>query len=585
MVGLEFSALLISPLSRGMLRQLTIQNLAVIDALDVEFQPGFNVLTGETGAGKSVLVEAVGLLMGDRASADLVRTGEAQAVVQAVFDRAGGGNLVVRREVTAQGRSRAFVDGTQVSATTLKETTTALLELHGQHEHQILLNPDSHLDLLDSYARLEDLRVMVATAFADWRERRDELARLQIDEREKTARLDLLRFQAGELQKAALRTGEDEELSAARRVLASAERLQRLCQETFATLYESDQGVLPQLAVIWRKVAELAAIDPQFQPFVELRDSVKGQLEDLAFFARDYASRIDASPARLQQIEDRLALLERLKRKYGPTLDHAITARDTFLAQIEAFEHAEERIGSLTTAVSQASEEFLRHARMLSRERAKAAVRFGVAMGQALSELAMEHASFEVRLEQPDMAATPNGTDQAWTDRGIDRAECYLSANPGEDPRPVVRIASGGELSRIMLAIKSLAAADRPGRATIFDEVDAGIGGRVADVVGRKLRSLGGGAQVLCITHLAQVAAHAGSHYRISKEVRRGRTLTRIARLDDAERVDELARMLGGAQVTEKARLIAKEMRELARNEGRAKGESERAKAKHPTKR
>ncbi len=224
-------------------------------------------------------------------------------------------------------------------------------------------------------------------------------------------------------------------------------------------------------------------------------------------------------------------------------------------------------------------------ARALSRERAEAAARFARALEGTLAELAMEHASFEVRLERADTPLATNGTEQGWTERGIDRAECYLSANPGEDPRPLARIASGGELSRIMLGIKSLAAADRPGRATIFDEVDAGIGGRVADVVGRKLRRLGGVAQVLCITHLAQVAAHASSHYRISKDVRQGRTLTRVSRLDDAERVEELARMLGGARITENARVSAKEMWHLAQNESKAKGESERAKAKQPTKR
>jgi DNA repair protein RecN (Recombination protein N) len=413
-----------------------------------------------------------------------------------------------------------------------------------------------------------------------WRELRDELARLQIDEREKAARLDLLRFQVGELQKAGLRAGEDDELAAAKRVLASAEKLQRLCSETYTTLYESDQGVLPQLAHVWRKVAELASIEERFQPFLDMRDSVKGQLEDLAFFTRDYAARIDASPARLQQIEERLVLLDRLKRKYGPTLGQVIGARDEFIRQIEVFEHADERVESLTQALDQASDVFLKRAQALSDHRTQAATRFARALEHALAELAMDRASFEVRLERSDASAGQNNMQEGWTERGIDRAECYLSANPGEDPRPLARIASGGELSRIMLGIKSLAATDRPGRATIFDEVDAGIGGRVADVVGRKLRSLGRLSQVLCITHLPQVAAHATAHFRISKEVRQGRTLTRVAPLDKTQQIEELARMLGGAQVTAKARSSAIEMWELAQNEFMAKGESERAKAK-----
>jgi DNA repair protein RecN (Recombination protein N) len=568
-----------------MLRHLSIHNLAVIEAISVEFQPGFNVLTGETGAGKSMLVEAVGLLLGDRASQDLVRTGETQATVEALFEKPSGGRVLVRREVSSQGRSRAFVDGGQVSTAALKETTTALVELHGQHEHQILLNPDSHLDLVDAYAHLDSERAEVAAAFVAWRELRDELARLQIDEREKAARLDLLRFQVGELQKAGLRAGEDEELAAAKRVLASAEKLQRLCSETYAILYESDQGVLPQLAHVWRTVAELASIEERFQPFLDMRDSVKGQLEDLAFFARDYAARIDASPARLQQIEERLVLLDRLKRKYGPTLDRVIGARDEFTRQIEVFEHADERVESLTHALDQASDVFLKRAQRLSDRRKQAATRFARALEHALAELAMDRTSFEVRLERNDAYAGQNSMQEEWTERGIDHAECYMSANPGEDPRPLARIASGGELSRIMLGIKSLAATDRPGRATIFDEVDAGIGGRVADVVGRKLRGLGRLSQVLCITHLPQVAAHATAHFRISKEVRQGRTLTRVTPLDKTQRIEELARMLGGAQVTEKARISAIEMWELAQNEFMAKGESERAKAKASAKR
>jgi DNA repair protein RecN (Recombination protein N) len=568
-----------------MLRHLSIHNLAVIESVSVEFQPGFNVLTGETGAGKSMLVEAVGLLLGDRASQDLVRTGETQATVEALFEKPSGGGVVVRREVSSQGRSRAFVDGGQVSTAALKEITTALVELHGQHEHQVLLNPDSHLDLLDAYAHLDSERADVGAAFVAWRGLRDELARLQIDEREKAARLDLLRFQVGELQKAALRAGEDDELAAAKRVLASAEKLQRLCSETYATLYESDQGVLPQLAHVWRKVAELASIEERFQPFLDMRDSVKGQLEDLAFFARDYAAKIDASPARLQQIEERLVLLDRLKRKYGPTLDQVIGARDEFIRQIEVFEHADERVESLTQAFDRASDLFLKRAEALSNHRSQAATRFARALEHALAELAMDRTSFEMRLERNDTSVGQTSLQEGWTERGIDRAECYLSANPGEDPRPLARIASGGELSRIMLGIKSLAATDRPGRATIFDEVDAGIGGRVADVVGRKLRSLGRLSQVLCITHLPQVAAHATSHFRISKEIRQGRTLTRVIPLDKAQQIEELARMLGGAQVTEKARVSATEMWELAQNEPLAKGESERAKAKPSAKR
>jgi len=562
-----------------MLRYLSIQNLAVIEGIEVEFQPGLNVLTGETGAGKSMLVEAVGLLMGDRASPDLVRTGEERATVQAVFDTTSGREVIVRREVGAEGRSRAFIDGTLVTAAALKEATASLVELHGQHEHQTLLDSENHLDLLDGYAGLGEQRALVESAFARWRGICEELGRLQIDEREKTARLDLLRFQASELGNASLRVGEDDELATAKRVLANAEKLQRLCAEAYGALYDGDQAALPQLSQVWRKVAELAEIQPRFHTYIEMRASIKGQLEDLSLALRDFGGSIEASPAKLQAIDDRLVLLDRLKHKYGPTLVEAIAARDTFAQQIDAFEHSEERMASLAGALHHASEEYIRAAQALSATRRRAAGEFSRALVASLAELAMDRTRFEVRFGDEPGAAAKRPEDN-WSERGIDRAECYISPNPGEELRPLARIASGGELSRIMLAIRALAAADLPGKAVIFDEVDAGIGGRVADVVGRKLRSLGGHAQVLCITHLPQVAAHATTHFHISKDIRRGRTVTAVTRLDETARVEELARMMGGVHVTTGARASARELLALSFGEPKAKGESEGAKAK-----
>jgi DNA repair protein RecN (Recombination protein N) len=564
-----------------MLRYLGIQNLAVIESVEIDFEAGLNVLTGETGAGKSMLVGAVGLLKGDRASPDLVRTGTDQAVIQAVFERPGGAELIVRREVSAQGRSRAFLDGALVTAAALKETTAPLVELHGQHEHQTLLDPESHLDLLDAYAALLDDRAAVAAAHAVWHGLRDDLGRLQIDECERVARLDLLRFQAGELQAAGLRAGEDEELTATRRRLAGAERLERLCTEAYSLLYEGDQAALPTLGQVWRRLSELADLEPRVQPYLEMREGLKSQLEDLAFFLRDLTADLEASPGRLEQVEERLALLERLKRKYGGSLAAVIAAREEAAARIDAFEHADERRTSLSVELARAADAYLREARRLSGRRRAAGDAFARALVESLAELAMDRTTFDVRFAEPPGDAG----EGAWSERGIDQAECYLSANPGEEPRPLARIASGGELSRIMLAIKSLAATHEPGKALVFDEVDAGIGGRVADVVGRKLRALGRDAQVLCITHLPQVAAHASAHFRISKTVRQGRTVTGVVRLGDADRVEELARMLGGAEVTASARASAREMLALAKDEQNTKGESERANRKPGTSR
>jgi DNA repair protein RecN (Recombination protein N) len=297
-----------------MIRFISVSNLAVIDRLDVEFAPGLTVLTGETGAGKSILVGAVGLLVGGRASAELVRTGEETAAVQAIFETPEGREVIVRREVSAQGRSRAFVDGALVTSAALRDAAGSLVDLHGQHEHQVLLDPTAHLDLLDAYAGLTASRDAVAAAFSDWQRIRAERARLAANEQQKASRAEFLTFQLAEIDKAAPQPGEDEQLATTRQVLANADRLQRLSEEAYATLYEGDQAALPALASVWKKVGELSALDPKFAPYVEARDAVKSQLEDLAFFLRSYSQSIDASPARLQEIEDRLALLERLKK-------------------------------------------------------------------------------------------------------------------------------------------------------------------------------------------------------------------------------------------------------------------------------
>ena len=549
-----------------MLRFLRIEHLAVIDAVQVEFEPGLNVLTGETGAGKSMLVEAVGLLMGGRASADLIRTGETQAQVQAEFD-----DLIVRRDINSQGRSRAFVNDTLVTAASLGEQTWPLVELHGQHEHQTLLDPQSHLALLDEFAGLVPVREPVSVAFRQWKRLQAEFDAFQMDEREKAARLDLLTFQVGELEKAHLRAGEDEELETARRVLSSADKLQRLSGEAYAALYDSDDAALSRLATVWKRIAELADVDPTFLPHLEARDAIKSQLEDLAQTLRVYGDTIDASPARLQEVEDRLALLERLKRKYGPGLGDVIAKRDALIRQLDALRNADERRAGLEEETRRAREDFLKQARVLSRARRDAARQFSARIQALLGELAMGRAQFDVRFE----AEPP---ESAWSESGVDAAECYLSANVGEELRPLARIASGGELSRVMLAIRTLAAAAAPGKTLIFDEIDAGIGGRVADVVGKKLRALGGSFQVLCITHLPQIAAAGHVHFHISKRVTNGRTRTEVVRLDESGRVEELARMIGGAVPTDAARAAAREL--LGESEQKTKAKAGKAKAK-----
>jgi len=545
-----------------MIRFISVSNLAVIDRLEVEFAPGLTVLTGETGAGKSILVGAVGLLVGGRASAELVRTGEDTAAVQAVFETPEGREVIVRREVSAQGRSRAFVDGALVTSAALRDAAGSLVDLHGQHEHQLLLDPTAHLDLLDEYAGLTASRDAVAAAFSDWQRIRAERARLTANEQQKASRAEFLTFQRAEIDKAAPQPGEDEQLATTRQVLANADRLRRLSEEAYATLYEGDQAALPALASVWKKVGELSALDPKFAPYVEARDAVKSQLEDLAFFLRSYSQSIDASPARLQEIEDRLALLERLKRKHGPALADVIERRDQLKRELHDIEHATERAAELDAALQQARAAYERVAGDLSSRRRSAAKAFSRELEKALADLAMAKTRCEVRFEEPS-------GDAAWTERGMDEAEFFISPNPGEELRPLARIASGGELSRIMLALRTLAGvntSDAPGKTLIFDEVDAGIGGAVADVVGAQLRALGDRFQVLCITHLPQIAAYGSTHFRIEKGVKAGRTSTTVAALDGPDRQAEIARMISGADVSAAVLASAREMIEAKAN-------------------
>jgi DNA repair protein RecN (Recombination protein N) len=545
-----------------MIRYVSIRQLAVIDTLDLELGPGLTVFTGETGAGKSILVEAVGLLLGGRAPTDLVRTGADTATVQAIIETPDGRETILRREVSAQGRSRAFIDDALVTSGALRQLVGDLVDLHGQHEHQSLLSPAAQRDALDRFAQLDAERLAVRDAHDAWRSRRDALEAIQLDERERAARVDLLSYQLGEIDKIDPKPGEDETLAATRQLLANADRLQRLANESYDALYERDAAVMPSLAQIWRRLDELAALDPQFRPFLDARDGITAQLDDLAFFLRSYSTSLDASPERLQDVETRLAALDRLKRRHGPALADVLTARDEMRAGLAALETSTERAAQLEHELEEAAVRYRDAARRLSAARHEAAPRLAAGLCATLAELAMERTRCEFRF------GSSEPPPERWTPVGIDEVELYVSPNPGEDLRPLNRIVSGGELSRLMLAMKTLASPDVPGKTLIFDEVDAGIGGKVADRVGARLRRLADDVQVLCITHLPQVAAYARTHVSVSKSVINGRTVATAAALSDGARVDELARMMGGdptPAVLEGARsMIAARSSELA---------------------
>ncbi|MCC7044693.1 MAG: DNA repair protein RecN [Acidobacteria bacterium] len=555
-----------------MLRFLGVRHLAVIEHLEVEFAPGLNILTGETGAGKSILMEAVSLLVGGRASADLVRTGQEQAAVQAIFEGpAAKTEVVVRREVASQGRSRAFIDDQLVTTAALRDWGRSVVDLHGQHEHHRLLDPAGHLGVLDAYAGHSELVGQVASAHTDWRAAASRLDRSRMGGREKQARIEIATFHLEEIDAVAPRPGEDEQLEAERGVLANADRLTRLSSDAYAALYEGDDAVLAGLSTVWRRVADLAALDPRFQPYLDQREALKSALEDLAYFLRSYAADLDGSPDRLQTVEDRLAALERIKRKHGPTLADVIVRRQALRAELDELGAGEDQIAKLEAAEQRLRDVFVGAAERLSASRKAAARKLGDALARELAALAMPGCQVEVRvLRQAEPAR--------WTATGIDDVEFFLSPNPGEELRALARIASGGELSRVMLALHTLAATGDEGRTLIFDEVDAGIGGVAADAVGARLQALAKRYQVLCITHLPQVAARAGAHFHISKTVRDGRTTSTLSRLDDAGREREIARMIAGADVSARVLASARELL-VGRGESEtlAKGESESA--------
>jgi DNA repair protein RecN (Recombination protein N) len=553
-----------------MLRFLGVRHLAVIERLEVEFESGVNVLTGETGAGKSVIVQAIDLLVGGRASADLVRTGEDSATVQAIFERPGGRETIVRREISAQGRSRAFIDDALATTSALRELGATLVDLHGQHEHQTLLDPAEHVGVLDDFAAHDDRVAGVAARFERWRAAETALARTQLDDREKRARIEIASFQLQEIDRVAPRAGEDEALEAERVVLANAERISRLSSEAYASLYEREDAALSALAVVWKRLADLSALDARFAPYVDQREEIKSKLEDLAFFLRSYSAGLDA-PDRLQTVEDRLASLERLKKKkYGATLDAVLDKQRQLRDELAELGAGEARAAELEASARDARAAFTSAAADLSALRNAAAGRLANALEADLSELAMPQSRVEVRVIE-----TP--TPDRWTSRGTDEVEFFFSPNPGEELRPLAKIASGGELSRVMLALRTMQTHDEPGRTLVFDEVDSGIGGAAADAVGARLQALGRRHQVLCITHLPQIAARAGVHFQTTKQVRGGRTIASLTRLDDSGREGELARMIAGAKVTAQVLASARELLADRRNgEAKAKGETAR---------
>jgi len=554
-----------------MLKFLRINNIALIPSLEVELGPGLVLLTGETGAGKSIVIDALSLLLGERASPELIRTGEDRAVVEAVLETAGasellderglptdGDEIVIRREIQATGKGRATVNGALVPVSLLRDLAPHVAVIHGQHEPQGLLDPATHLDVLDHFAGLDSGR-SIGEFFRDLRAADQAVEKHRGDRREAERRREMLEYQASEIEKAGLAPGEEEALRVEKARQANAGRLAALSGESYALLYDDEEAVLGRLAQVYKRVDELAEIDPDFRPFAEGRREILAPLEDLALRLRDYQERLEVSPGRLDEIESRLAVLDRLKKKYGATVEDVIAFGERCRRELESLGTPEEQERLLVERRDRLAGLYLDRARALSKKRRAAAVELRKRVQAELGQLAMEKTRFDVAFEPADAEAA-TADPSLWTERGLERAEFLLSPNPGEDLRPLAKIASGGELSRLMLAIKSVIGRDAPGLTLVFDEVDSGIGGRVAEVVGRKLKAVSARCQVLCVTHLPQIAALADQHLSVRKQVAKGRTVTLVERLDDDTRVEEVARMLGGETITATARDHAREM-------------------------
>ncbi|MDT8423305.1 MAG: DNA repair protein RecN [Desulfuromonadales bacterium] len=552
-----------------MLLELIIKNFAIIDRLHVTFGSGFNVLTGETGAGKSIIIDAVGLLCGDRARPDFIRHGEEEATVEAVFmiaeqtklrsllGAAGyedGEELLVKRVISRSGKNRVFVNGSMATLTQLSEFTVDLLTIYGQNEHQNLLRSDRHLALLDSFAGTAPLVAECAAQFRQLKEIRSHLERLNTAEREQRQRLDLLSFQRQEIDDAALHLGEDDELSAERRLLHNAEKLSATTHDSYEKLYGDNGALCEELGRVATSISELGSIDPALTTIAENLSSALYTLEDVALELRRYSEKISFDPQRQTEVDERLTLLTTLKRKYAGTLDEILAYRKNIETEIEELFDLDASRDRLLLQRDEMAIALDETAATLSVARRAAAQQLRQAVETELHELAMPKALFSIQLHA---LAEPGAT-------GAERGEFLLAPNPGEDPKPLIKIASGGELSRIMLALNRVAPDSDRGATLIFDEVDAGIGGQAATAVGEKLRAVACHGQALCITHLPQVAAFADHHYRVEKQVEDGRTTTTLSLLDEHDRVEEMARMLGGAKISATTREHAREIIRLS---------------------